>query len=65
MSDSEKISLIKAILIAVIPLGQLWARIFWLDGSLDKAWLLFPLFLIFPFSILPSLTMYFGFVKKV
>ena len=64
MSDSEKISLIKAILIAVIPLGQLWARIFWLDGSLDKAWLLFPLFLIFPFSILPSLTMYFGFVKK-
>ena len=64
MSDSEKISLIKAILISIIPLGQLWARIFWLDGSLDKGWLLFPLLLIFPFSIIPSSAMYFGFVKK-
>jgi len=64
MSDSEKISLIKAILITIIPLGQLWARIFWLDGSLDKSWLMFPLFLIFPFSILPSLAIYFGYVKK-
>jgi len=64
MSDPEKISLINSILITIIPLGQLWARIFWLDGSLDKIWLMFPLFLIFPFSIIPSLAMYFGFVKK-
>jgi hypothetical protein len=64
MSDSKKISLIKAILITIIPLGQLWARIFWLDGSLDKSWLMFPLLLIFPFSIIPSLAIYFGHVKK-
>jgi hypothetical protein len=64
MSDSDKISLIKAILISIIPFGQLWARVFWLHGSLDKAWLMFPFFLIFPFSVIPSLAMYFGFVKK-
>jgi len=64
MSNTERISLIRAILISIIPVGQLWARTFWLDGSLDKAWLMFPFFLIFPFSIIPSLAMYFGFVKK-
>jgi hypothetical protein len=64
MSNTERISLIRAILISIIPFGQLWARTFWLDGSLDKAWLMFPFFLIFPFSIIPSLAMYFGFVKK-
>lgn len=64
MSNTERISLIRAILISIIPFGQLWARTFWLDGSLDKAWLMFPFFLIFPFSIIPSIAMYFGFVKK-
>jgi hypothetical protein len=64
MSNTERISLIRAILISIIPFGQLWARTFWLDGSLDKAWLMFPFLLIFPFSIIPSLAMYFGFVKK-
>jgi hypothetical protein len=64
MSNTERISLIRAILISIIPFGQLWARTFWLDGSLDKIWLMFPFFLIFPFSIIPSLAMYFGFVKK-
>ena len=62
MSDLEKISLIKAILISIIPLGQLWARIFWLDGSLDKSWLMFPLFLIFfIFSLIISLFIFFSF----
>ena len=37
MSNTERISLIRAILISIIPFGQLWARTFWLDGSLDKA----------------------------
>lgn len=64
-SDAKnKLSLVGAIIATFIPLGQLWVRIFWLDGSLDKSWLLFPFFLIFPLSLIPTLLMYFGFVKK-
>ena len=49
----------------MIPFGQLWARVFWLDGSLDKAWLLFPLpFFAPPFSIIPALAIYFGYINK-
>lgn len=55
---------INAILTTVIPMGQLWSRTFLLDGSMDKLWLLFPLFLIPPFSFIPSLLMYLGYVKK-
>jgi hypothetical protein len=47
-----------------MPGGQLWCRVFDLDGSLEHAWLLFPLFMIFPFSIIPMLLIYFNFVKK-
>jgi hypothetical protein len=38
--------------------GQLYMRIFVLDGSLDKIWLMF--FCFPPFSIIPALMMYFG-----
>lgn len=62
--NSNGISLFYALL-TMIPFGQLWARVFWLDGSLDKAWLLFPLpFFAPPFSIIPALAIYFGFIKK-
>ena len=61
--SSSKLTLFKAFL-TILPLGQLWARVFWLDGSLDKMWLLFPFFLMIPFSIVPAFAMYFGYVKK-
>ena len=62
--NSNGISLFYALL-TMIPFGQLWARVFWLDGSLDKAWLLFPLpFFAPPFSIIPALAIYFGYIKK-
>ena len=63
-SNSEnQVSLI-GILISLLPMGQFFTRIFWLDGSLDKWWLLLPFFWIFPLSIIPSLLMYFGYIKK-
>lgn len=47
-----------------IPMAQLYFRIVKFNGSLDKPWLLLPFFLIFPFSILPTLMMNWGWVKK-
>lgn len=49
---------------SLLPGGQLIARIFNYDGSLDQPWFLFPLFLIFPFQIIPLLLMYYGYIKK-
>ena len=47
-----------------IPLSQLYFRLVKLDGSLDKPWLLFPLLLIFPCSLLPTLYLNWGYVEK-
>lgn len=47
-----------------LPMAQLYFRIFKLNGSLDKPWLLLPFFLIFPFSALPTFMMHYGYVKK-
>ena len=51
------------LIMGLIPLGQLWARIFNFNGSLDKWWLMFPLFLIPPFSFIPLILMKMGFVS--
>jgi hypothetical protein len=58
------VSIIGAIVAAIVPMGQLWGRIFWLDGSLDKIWLMIPFFWMLPLSIIPALLMYFGYIKK-
>ena len=63
-NNENQVPLLVVIISAIIPMGQFFARIFWLDGSLDKMWALFPLLWFFPFSIIPSLLMYFGYVKK-
>lgn len=47
-----------------VPISQLYFRIFNLNGSIDKPWLLMPFFLIFPFSIVPTIMMHFGYVVK-
>ena len=41
-------------------MAQLWARVFWLDGSLDQWWLLIPVFWVFPLSVVPGVMMYLG-----
>jgi hypothetical protein len=59
--NTEK--LIAIILTIIMPFfGQIIARIMWLDGSLDKPWLLF--FGIPPLTLFPAFMMMFGLVNK-
>jgi len=58
-----KEKLMAVIITIVIPFfGQLLARILFLNGSLDKIWLLF--FGIPPLTLIPALLMMFGLIKK-
>ena len=56
------ISIIGLLILIFVPMSQLYGRVFWLDGSLDKWWLLIPVFWMFPLSIVPAVMMYFGWV---
>lgn len=62
VSGPSKLSFLQVLILGLIPLGQLWGRIFYFNGSLDKWWLMFPFFLVPPFSFIPILMMKFGFV---
>jgi len=60
----NNISLFNLILLSIIPYGPLYARVFKLNGSLDKKFLLPLLFIpIFPFQFINMLLMYFGYIK--
>lgn len=61
---SGKLSTSEFMISLFIPLSQLYFRLVKLDGSLDKPWLLFPLLLIFPFSLLPTLYLNWGSIAK-
>ena len=61
--NANKISWLQVLLFSFIPLGQLIVRIFYLNGSLDKLWLMFPILLMPPFSFIPLLLIKFGFVQ--
>ncbi len=64
--DKVTMSLFEMLLYGMIPgFGQLLMRINKLGGSLDKAYLLFPLLLFPPFSFIPVLMAKFGFLKKI
>jgi len=63
ISTTDKISWLGVVFWSFVPLGQLWARIFHFKGSLDKSWLLFPLFLFPPLSFLPMVLLKFNFIK--
>ena len=58
------VSWLNSLIFGIIPLGQLYLRIFKLNGSLDKKWLLFPLFMFPPFQLLATIMMKFGYVKN-
>lgn len=60
---ANRLSWMQVLVMGLIPLGQLWARIFYFKGSLDKWWLMFPLLLFPPFSFIPLLMMKFGMVS--
>lgn len=57
------ISIWGALVIGLIPLGQLWARIFWMNGSLDKSWLLLPFFWFPPLGLISAFMFWMGWVK--
>jgi len=54
------LSIIGLLVLIFVPISQLYARIFWMNGSLDKAWLLIPVFWFPPLSLVPSLMIYFN-----
>ncbi len=58
------LSIAQLIFYGLVPLGQLYVRVFILNGSLDHSWSLYPLFLFPPLSFIPLLLMYFGVIKK-
>lgn len=60
----NKLSWLQVLIMGLIPLGQLWARIFYFNGSLDKWWLMFPLLLFPPFSFIPLIMMKFGYIAN-
>lgn len=58
------VSWLNALIFGIVPLGQLYLRIFKLNGSLDRKWLLFPLFMFPPFQLIATIMMKFGYVKN-
>ena len=54
------LSIIGLLVLIFAPMSQLYARIFWMNGSLDQAWLLLPFFMFPPLSIVPALMIYFN-----
>jgi hypothetical protein len=63
MGSGNRLSWMQVLIMGLIPLGQLWARIFTFKGSLDKWWLMFPLLLFPPFSFIPLIMMKFGMIS--
>jgi hypothetical protein len=62
-NNPNKISWLQVFLFSFIPIGQLLVRIFYLNGSLDKLWLMFPILLMPPFSFIPLILIKLGFVQ--
>ena len=58
------LSWVQIFILTIIPLGQLYARIFYLKGSLDSKWALFPLFMIPPLQFIPIMMMKLKLIKK-
>lgn len=62
--DINKLSWNEVGILGLIPAGQLYARIFKFNGSLDKWFLMFPLLLFPPLSFIPLILMKFGYVDN-
>ena len=61
--NANKISWLQVLIYSFLPIGQLLVRIFYLKGSLDKLWLMFPILLFPPFSFIPLILIKLGFVQ--
>lgn len=62
--SNPKLSWNQTLLYSVLPLGSYFARIIYLNGSMDKWYFMIPLFFIPPYSIIPMLFMKYGMIKK-
>lgn len=51
-------------LCSLVPMGQLYARVEIMNGSLDQPWTMFPLFMVPPFQFVPIIMMNIGIIKK-
>jgi|TARA_B100000524_G_scaffold348294_1_gene252347 hypothetical protein len=58
------LSWLQVFILTIIPLGQLYARIFYFKGSLHSEWALFPLFMIPPLQFIPVMMMKLKLIKK-
>lgn len=63
--DKVDMGILEMLFYGLVPMiGQLFMRIFKYGGSLDKPYLLFPLFFIPPFSFIPVIFAKLGWIKK-
>jgi len=62
--DKVDMNILEMGLYGIMPMGQLLMRLIKYNGSLDKLYLLFPLFLIPPFSFIPVIFAKLGWIKK-
>ena len=60
----SSISIGNTFIYSLIPFGHYIYRIMSLKGSTDHMWTFFPLFNIFPFSLIPMFMIYFDAIKK-
>ena len=58
------ISTSKALIHALIPFGPMKLRVVDLNGSADHMWTLFPIFQIPPFSLIPTMMMKLGNIRR-
>ena len=59
-----ELSWTEVVTMGMIPGGQLWARIFNFNGSVDKWWLMIPFGLIPIIGIIPMIAMKYGYVAN-
>jgi len=59
-----EITWLKLLIYSLIPLSDLYLRIFRLNSSIDRIWTLFPLFQLPIFNLIPLVMMKFDYIKK-
>jgi len=63
--DKIKMNLFEYLLYSIVPLGEIFMRIFKMNGSLEQWFWLLPPFLLPPFSFIPPLVAQWGWIKKI
>ena len=64
IDDQNNMSWLQFAICSLVPFGQMWARIFYMNGSLDKWWTFIPIFFFPPFQFIPMLMMKYGYIQR-